>query len=338
MATWAWRCVWPERLPDRAPFFADIADGPPGGAAFWLATADGVRLRWAFWAGGSRGTVVLFPGRSEYVEKYGRTARAFHAAGFTVAALDWRGQGLSDRTAPDIGDIAHFDAYQADATAYLAALSAAGAPRPWAMLGHSMGGCIGLRALQAGAPFQSAIFSAPMWAIELPRALRPIARPLARAVCAAGWAGRYVPGGGPVNYTLAHPFEGNKWTSDRAAWAWLGDQLRARPELNTGGPSWRWLAAALDEIVRVTAAPMPAIPALTWLGEYESIVEADAVARLTRRWPGARLAEVPRGRHELLMEAPAIRGPILADTVAFIDRTAATNGQAVHAWTDLQAK
>jgi len=313
-------------LADQAPLLDDLAQGPPGGAAFWLTAADGVRIRCAFWPGGARGTIVLFPGRTEYVEKYGRVARAFHDAGFAVAAVDWRGQGLADRSAPDIGDVPHFDAYRRDAAAYLAALAAAGAPRPWALLGHSMGGCIGLRALQDGADFAAAAFTAPMWAIELPRALRPVGRLVARAVCAAGAGGRYVPGTGPANYTLANPFEGNRWTGDAEAWAWLGGQLRARPELNTGGPSWRWLAAALDEIARVTAAPMPAVPALIWMGAQETIVEVEAVRRVAARWPGARLETVPGGRHELLMEAPAIRHRIVAETAAFI---AAAAGRAV---------
>jgi alpha-beta hydrolase superfamily lysophospholipase len=174
-------------LADGAPFHSDLADGPPGGTAFWLTADDGVRLRCGWWPGGTRGTIVLFPGRSEYVEKYGRTARAFHDAGFAVAAIDWRGQGLADRSAPDIGDVAHFDAYQRDVTAYLDALLAIGAPHPWVLVGHSMGGCIGLRALQAGLPFAAAIFTAPMWAIEVPRALRRVARLVARGpACRAG--------------------------------------------------------------------------------------------------------------------------------------------------------
>lgn len=320
-------------MADAAPLHHDLAQGPPGGTARWLRADDGVRLRQAFWPGGARGTVVLFPGRSEYVEKYGRTARAFHAAGLAVAALDWRGQGLSERTAPDIGDVGHFDAYQRDAAAYLDALAGLGAPRPWTLLGHSMGGCIGLRALQAGAPFDAAVFSAPMWAIELPGHLRPVARLIARGACLAGFGGRYAPGMGPENYTLANPFEGNKWTGDAETWAWLGGQLRARPELNTGGPSWRWLSAALDEIARVTRAPMPAaVPALIWMGAQETIVEIDAVRRVAARWPGARLETVPRGRHELLMEVPAIRDRVLAETAAFIAGMADRAARGVPPW------
>lgn len=52
-----------------APLFEDIAQGPDGGAAYWVTIADGVRLRVARWIpGNANGTVMIFPGRSEYIE------------------------------------------------------------------------------------------------------------------------------------------------------------------------------------------------------------------------------------------------------------------------------
>jgi lysophospholipase len=62
-----------------------------------LKTPDGVSLRFARWAPppGRKGTVCLFQGRAEFVEKYFETVRDLRARGFAVATLDWRGQGLS---------------------------------------------------------------------------------------------------------------------------------------------------------------------------------------------------------------------------------------------------
>ena len=34
---------------EEAPFFEDVADGPPGGAAHWLTTEDGLRIRVGHW-------------------------------------------------------------------------------------------------------------------------------------------------------------------------------------------------------------------------------------------------------------------------------------------------
>ena len=80
-----------------------------------LKTPDGVSLRFARWAPppGRKGTVCLFPGRAEFIEKYFETVRDLRARGFAVAMLDWRGQGLSERALrnPLRGYVRSFDRY-----------------------------------------------------------------------------------------------------------------------------------------------------------------------------------------------------------------------------------
>ena len=96
-----------DTFPD-APFFRDIADGPGTGRAIWVHAEDGVRLRLGYWPlEGAKGTVLIMPGRTEYVEKYGRVARELAARGYAAVALDWRGQGLADRLGrvPSVGHV-----------------------------------------------------------------------------------------------------------------------------------------------------------------------------------------------------------------------------------------
>src|SRR5215207_6507235 len=64
-----------------------------------LKARDGVSIRFARWPPppGRKGTVCLFQGRAEFIEKYFETVRDLRARGFAVATLDWRGQGLSER-------------------------------------------------------------------------------------------------------------------------------------------------------------------------------------------------------------------------------------------------
>src|SRR5690606_41914346 len=80
-----------------APFFAEVADAPAGETCVWLDTSDGVRVRAAFWRGGGKGTVLLFPGRTEYVEKYGPAAAEFAARGYAISSIDWTCQENVDR-------------------------------------------------------------------------------------------------------------------------------------------------------------------------------------------------------------------------------------------------
>ena len=83
-----------------------------------LKTPDGVSLRFARWAPppGRKGTVCLFPGRAEFIEKYFETVRDLRTRGFAVAALDWRGQGGSQRQLrnPRKGYVRRFADYDVD--------------------------------------------------------------------------------------------------------------------------------------------------------------------------------------------------------------------------------
>ena len=94
----------------RAPLHNDLARGPAGASGHWVQTQDGLRLRLGVWRNGAKGTVLIFPGRTEYIEKYGGAAAALAKAGYTSLAIDWRGQGLSDRLLPNrlIGHVCRF--------------------------------------------------------------------------------------------------------------------------------------------------------------------------------------------------------------------------------------
>ena len=80
------------------------------------------------WRGGTRGTAVIFPGRTEYAEKYGPVAGELVARGFAVAVIDWRGQGLSDRHPRNamLGHVHDFADYQRDVAALMALVGGAG--------------------------------------------------------------------------------------------------------------------------------------------------------------------------------------------------------------------
>ena len=153
-----------------APFNTLPDDPIPRAQALWLRADDGVRLRAGYWpAAPPQGTVLLMQGRTEYLEKYGPWAEELNRAGFDVLSLDWRGQGLSDRLIdnPFPSHITDFADYQRDVIELVVAAGDMDLPQPWHLLGHSMGGAIGLAALMADLPVASAAFSAPMWGLHL---------------------------------------------------------------------------------------------------------------------------------------------------------------------------
>ncbi len=302
-----------------APFRADLAEGPDGAEAVWLTAADGLKIRAAHWPGGAAGTVVLLPGRSEYAEKYGRVARDVVARGWHLVAIDWRGQGMSDRLLADPfkGHVAQFGDYQHDLDAVLDMVRMRGLPAPLVMLAHSMGGCIGRRTLGRDHPFTAAVFSAPMWGIAFAPSLKRVAATLPLMASRLGLGHHYTPTTAPSSYFMDAPFEGNVLTTDRDHWDYMVRQATAEPQFRLGGPSLGWLAEALAEFARLDALPPPALPAHASVGEMEKVVDPAAVARVIAGWPRASFFEAPGAEHELMMERPATRA-------AFLDRAFAT--------------
>ena len=302
-----------------APFYADVADGPADGRALWLTAADGIRIRAAIWnAKAPRGTVFVLPGRTEYVEKYGRTARDLAEAGFATLSVDWRGQGLSARKLRDpmVGHIGDFAEYQADLDALVACAAAENLPRPYYLLPHSMGGCIALRGLTRGLPFNAVAFSAPMWGILMADYMRPVAAFLSLAASWLGFQHAYAPGTNGQTYVLTAPFTANTLTTDPEMWQYMATQAAAHPDLSLGGPSYGWLRAALTECAALTRMPAPEYAALCALGTAEKIVDTRPIHSLMARWPHGRLDLYQGAEHEVLMEVPSHRDAFLRSAIA----------------------
>lgn len=302
----------------KAPYDHALAGGPEA-SAHWLRTRDGVRIRAALWAGRGRGVVVVLPGWTEYVEKYGRLAGDLVAEGYAVAALDWRGQGRSDRALSDASrsHVEDFAEYQCDLDALMDLV--ADLPGPRFLLAHSMGGCVGLRGLIRGLPFARVAFSSPMWGVPVLAWQRPLALVLPRVARRLGIATWAAPGMARDNIVAQGVFEGNRLTTDAESWAWMVAQARADAAFALGGPTIAFAGAALAECAALAALASPRQACLTGMGTDERVVAPEAIPERMARWPGGTLHVAEGGRHEVLMERPALRAPFLAKVLAHFD-------------------
>ena len=73
---------------------------PSGATTGYFDCPGKLKLRFARWEatrGPQRGTVCLFQGRGEFIEKYFEVVADLRRRGFGVATMDWRGQGGSSR-------------------------------------------------------------------------------------------------------------------------------------------------------------------------------------------------------------------------------------------------
>ena len=302
-----------------APFYNDVAYGPKGGKAHWVTASDGVRIRVAHWPkANAKGTVLIFPGRTEYIEKYGDAAREFGKRGFASVAIDWRGQGLADRLLPDrnLGHVKAFSDYQTDITALMDHVKVLDLPQPYYLMAHSMGGCIGLRALHNGLDVKAAAFSAPMWGLGLAGWLRPFAWALPKIATRIGKGEELAPGQSLDTYVLREEFDLNTLTCDKGMWERLQEQASAHPDLTLGGPTLHWLAEATREMDALHEMLSPDYPTITFLGTSETVVDPVRVRNRMSRWSEGQLEVIKGAEHEVMLELPARRQHVFDLTAA----------------------
>jgi alpha-beta hydrolase superfamily lysophospholipase len=141
----------------------------------------GARLRALIWAPDSaRGRVVVVHGLGEHAGRYRVLAEALVARGYAVLAYDHRGHGKSQGAR---GHVSSFDVYLQD-LARVISFADEGLPGsgPAFLYGHSMGGLVVLRHLQAGhttapgailsAPWLGTATPIPRWKLALASVLR----------------------------------------------------------------------------------------------------------------------------------------------------------------------
>lgn len=303
-----------------APFFEDIIGPADPGEATWWTTSDDVRIRLGVWnQDAPMGTVLLFPGRTEYIEKYAPTATFLGSRGFATLVIDWRGQGLSDRDCNDrlLGHVEDFDHFQLDVATMITAAKKMKLPEPFYLLGHSMGGCIGLRALVSGLDVKAVCFSGPMWGINIAKNLRPVAWITGALAHQFGKGKNRAPGTKEQPYPVVEPFADNMLTTYRPNYEWQRLQLVRRPELALGGPSMSWLIEGLRECRDLAKLPSPKVPCLTLLGTQERIVETDPINSRMASWPNGHLEMVAGAEHEVLMESPQIVDRVIDQITEF---------------------
>lgn len=289
--------------------------GPPlpQGAADWVFARSGRRLRAALFApsGAARGSVVLSPGRTEPIEKYGEVVGDLLDRRFVVLAHDWAGQGLSDRFGSDPlrGDLVGGVRLLLDDYADVLAAYGDRLPKPWIAMGHSMGGALTLAALCEGETrFEAAVLCAPMVEFLAGGLPFPLARPVIQV------AGRLGFGGALARKQLDPvdvPFEDNVLTHDRVRYERMLALLRAHPELRLGEPTWRWLRFGVevrDRLFSPGAAERIACRVAIAGAGNDRIVSTSATRRFAARVRGGRYVEVPNAYHEILMETDEQRG------------------------------
>ncbi len=290
-------------------------------------TPDGVTLRYARFEppAGRRGTVCIFTGRTEWIEKYFETVRDLRARGFAVAILDWRGQGLSDRASSDRrkGFVRSFADYDVDLETFMREVVLPDCPPPIFALAHSMGGAVLIRAAHRGQRwFDRIVLTAPMIALGLINATAA-ASAIVRGMRLAGFGGAYVPGRYSGVLDL-RPFTGNILTTDPVRYARNAAILEAEPALALGGPTVAWADAALRTMRVMQEPSYPSQirqPILIVAAGRDAIVSNAAIEDFATLLRAGSHLVVVGAQHEILMEQDRFRSQFWAAFDAFVPGT-----------------
>jgi lysophospholipase len=302
---------------------------PDGAVVGVLKTPDGVSIRFARWPPprDRKGTVCIFQGRIEFIEKYFEIVRDLIARGFAVATFDWRGQGLSDRLLrePRKGHVSSFAEYDTDLETFMREVVLPDCPPPLFALAHSMGAAVLIRALAHGNRwFDRAVLCAPMIKLtNIP--LLTFAPALARTMRVAGLGGAFILGGGPVCSASA-PFLDNPVTSDPVRYARTAAILEAEPALELGAPTIAWADSAFRIMAEFANPAFPAKlrqPMLIVACGRDYLVSTAAIEDFGSRLRVGSHLIVPGSKHEVMMELDAYRSQFLAAFDAFIPGTPA---------------
>jgi len=300
---------------------------PEGAVAGTIKTPDGVTLRYARFPppAGRKGTLCLFQGRAEFIEKYFEVVQDARERGFAVATLDWRGQGLSQRALRDHrkGHIEDFSEYEIDLDTFMREVVLPDCPPPFFALAHSMGAGVLIRAAFKNRRwFDRIVLTTPMIGLNLAGMPR-LARATVRTMRLMGFGSAYVPGGG-ATAIASQPFAGNPLTSDPVRYARIGALIDAEPELALGSPTIGWIAAAfrvMDDFADPVYAAKIRQPLLMIASGQDWIVSTAAIEQFALRLRSGSHLVVPGARHEIMMEQDRYRGQFWAAFEAFVPGT-----------------
>jgi lysophospholipase len=290
---------------------------PSGAVVGTFAGYDKLALRYARWAetrSPRRGTVVIFPGRGEPIEKYFETIADLRRRGFAVAMHDFRGQGGSPRLLPDPGKghIVDFAQYDADIVRFMRDIVLPDCPPPYIALGHSMGGNIALRnAVIAGSWFDRMVLTAPMLAFANRKVGAPqvLARAYAEALGISRLGRNYIWGGSAAPEEAIR-FEDNVLTSDADRFSRNRQIFEMAPQLAIGSPTIAWVRAAYRSM-RLVMTPEFAtrvrVPLLLVAAGQDQIVSSPAVEIFAGRLKLGMRIVLNHSRHEILQERDDVR-------------------------------
>ena len=267
--------------------------------------------------------IVVVNGRIEAACKYQELFYDLYQQGYDIYSFDHRGQGLSERlvTGSDMGHVNDFNDYILDMDAVLRQHDLSHYQQRF-LLGHSMGGAIATRYIQShpNHPFHGLMLSSPMFGIQLPKFLSPVAIPVSQILAAISFQPRYAPGHSAYN---EKPFLDNTLSQSEVRYQWFRHLYQEHPQLQVGGPSTRWVWQGLMAAKQcILMTRQIKLPVLLLQSGHDRIVCNTAqqrfITKLKRTNTHVTMMSIDHAEHEILFEKDIYRNQALEHIMTFM--------------------
>jgi lysophospholipase len=269
-------------------------------------------------AGPTRATIVGVPGFGGFAEQWFELVRDLTARGYAVRLMDWRGQGGSEHYLANTHKY-HAQGYDkdvADLQQFVSEIVQPEGPRPLLLLGHSMGGHLGLRHLATHpGVFRGAFLTAPLLGVKTVKQAPGVVARVARLMNLIGFGRRYIPGHADWFFRPHYTVEDSNLSHDPLRYRVAQLYYQLKPELRIGGATWAWLDHTFRSVAWINRGDVLrriTTPVFIVQAGLDHLVDNRSQDRAVQLMANAELLALPGAKHDILMEADNIRLPLLS--------------------------
>lgn len=272
----------------------------------------------------AKATVVVVPGFTGTIEMIMREITMIHAAGYRVATVEYRGQGLSYRPLPDHPERGYVESYQvlgSEVGQYASSIELAN--KPLFFFSISKGAHITMRmAAEQGLDVAAYALIVPMIQINSGEVPYETLRSVAKWATKLGLGTAYSPGAGvwPVDdFKFGAPDLCN--SNPKTAQAQSG-LFASNEKLRTRGVTYKWLYETTKSTDKLFSsdfiAPITA-PVKIYTAGIDTIVRTEAAERFCNSLADCETQNYPQARHCITREDYSLYDGIVADAIEHFD-------------------
>lgn len=277
----------------------------------------------------SKGLVIVVPGFTGTIEMVMREIDQLYAAGFSVAAIEYRGQGASWRplSHPEKGYVEDYAILAADLAKFAHSINQDNQPLYFYSI--SMGAHITIRmALEHDVDVAAYSFIVPMVKINTGEFSYSLTQKIASIASAVGLGELYAPGQSawPGDGSPGDGSPGDDYVFGAATGCNANPDLAQsqsalfaeRPELRTSGTTLGWLKATMASTDYILGTPNKARlnnPVKLFTAGIDELVDTPAAQQFCQSLSDCELVHKPQSRHCITREDMAVYDEMIQDSI-----------------------